>query len=211
MTVAVVSIAWGSGYAKYVDRWWNMVERLDPQPDEIIIAHHPDDPTGVEALPVELVECFDRSLPRMLNAAIAAAESDWIQQCPLDDFLSSDALQAIDRVRPDTDLIVVGAQSLANGGIWRGDFSTIWGSPSEYRMNHHCPIRRDLWERVGGFGDEHWCDWSFFLRAAKAGCTPEQVDMVTLGFDDTHAGRYSNLGGAAANEEIAALQRELRG
>ncbi len=40
---------------------------------------------------------------------------------------------------------------------------------------------------------------------------PEQVDMVTLGFDDTHAGRYSNLGGQAANDEIASLQMELRG
>lgn len=211
MSIAVISIAWGDRYAQFVQRWWAMVQRLDPQPTEVIVAHHPEDPTGVEDLPVTLVPCFDRSLPRMLNAAIERAESEWIQQCPLDDFLTADALQAIDRVKPNTDLIIVGAQSLETGGIWTGDFSSIWGPPSDYRMNHHCPIRRDLWKRAGGFGDEHWCDWAFFLRAAKAGCVPEYVDMVTLGFDDTHGGRYSNLGGQEANEEILRLQAELRG
>jgi hypothetical protein len=210
MSVAVVSIAWGDQYSQYAERWWDMVQRLDPKPDEVIIAHHPEDPTGVQDLPVTLVECFDRSLPRMLNAAISASRSDWIQQCPLDDFLMPNALEAVARVKPSTNLIIVGAQSLETGNIWMGDFGSIWGPPSDYRMNHHCPIRRDLWERVGGFGDEHWCDWGFFLRAAKAGCVFEHVDMVTLGFDDTHGGRYSNLGGAAADEEIRQLQAEIR-
>lgn len=187
-----------------------MAQALDPAPDEIIIAHHPEDATGVAQLPVTLIPCFDRSLPRMLNAAIAEAESEWIQQCPLDDLLTSNALEVLNHIRPDTDLVIPGAVSLATGNRWMGDFGTIWGSPSEYRMNHHAPIKKSLWTRVGGFGDEHWSDWGFFLRAAAAGCSPEYSDEVTLLFDDTHDGRYSNLGGEAANAEIRQLQERFR-
>lgn len=208
--IALVSIAWGDRYARFVPRWWDMAQALDPAPDEIVIAHHPDDATGVRDLPVTLVECYDRSLPRMLNAAFAATSATWVQQCPIDDLLTSDALEPVGMVAPETDLIVVGATSMSSGSTWMGDFSSIWGAPSGYRMNHHCPVRRDLWERAGRFGDEHWSDWGFFLRAAAAGCTPEHVERVTLLFDDTHDGRYSNLGGPAADEEIRLLQERFR-
>lgn len=210
MSIAVISIAWGDRYARFVPRWWEMVQALNPKPDEVVIAHHPEDATGVQELPVTLIPCFDRSLPRMLNAAIQASSCKWIQQCPLDDLLTVDALTVFDDIRPDTNLIIPGARSLNTGHTWMGDYGSIWGSPSEYRMNHHAPIRRDLWERVGGFGDEHWSDWGFFLRAAKAGVSPEYADRVTLLFDDTHDQRYSNLGGQAANEEIRVLQEQLR-
>jgi hypothetical protein len=208
--IALISIAWGDRYARFVPRWWEMAQRLDPAPDEIIIAHHPDDDTGVRDLPVTLVECMDRSLPRMLNAAINATTATWIQQCPLDDILTPDALQPTSLVRPDTDLIIVGATSMNSGATWMGDFGSIWGSPTGYRMNHHCPIRRDLWERTNGYGDEHWSDWGFFLRAAAAGCSPEYVDRVTLLFDDTHDGRYSNRGGIQADQEIRDLQQRFQ-
>lgn len=211
MSVAVVSVAWGDAYAQFVPHWWTCVELLNPAPDEIVIAHHPDDDTGVKDLPVTLVECAERSLPRMLNAAIQAAKSEWIQQCPLDDWLTPDALTILDDIDGNTDLIVAGAQSVRKAEIWMGDWETIWGPPPHYRMNHHCPFRKSLWERIGGYSDHHWCDWAFFLRADAASAVVEHRRKVTLMFgDDHHLARLSDLGGHLADAEIDALKRELR-
>ncbi len=210
MTTTVVSIAWGDAYAKFVPHWWSTVQRLDPAPDEIVIAHHPDDPTGVRDLPVRLVECRERNLGRMLNAAIHAASGDWIAQCPLDDTLTVDALSVTAGVAPETDLVVVGATSARSGTTWMGDWASIWKPPVDYRMNHHVPFKKSLWERVGGYTDHHWCDWAFFLIADSVGAHVQHVDKVTLTFGDDHAGaRLSDLGGHAANQEIDALKREL--
>lgn len=210
MTVALVSTVWGQKYRDFVPRWWAMANALDPKPNEIVIAHHPDELSGFENLPVRLVSCEVKALPAMLNAAIEVCESEWIQQCPIDDRLSPDALDVYADAPADADLIVVGASAIRAGVVWMGDFASIWGSPEQYRMNHHCPIKRDLWMKVGGFGAEHWCDWGFFLRADKAGCKPHHVNKVTLTYDDTHTGRYSNLGGQAADDEIRQLQASLR-
>lgn len=211
MSVALVTCAWGDGYAGYVDRWWHMACTLDPAPAEVIVAHHPDDPTGVERLPeqVRRVECRERSLSAMWNAAYGAATADWVQQCPLDDLLTSDALAVVDGLGDEVDVVVTGARSMRSGDVWLGDWGTIWADPTGYRMNHHAVVRREFFARVP-FGPEHWSDWGWFLRADAAGARVHHAGRVTLVFDDTHGGRYSNLGGSTADAEIEALKRALR-
>ena len=65
--VAVISIAWGNKYKHFVPSWYDHVQSLKIKPEEIIIAYHPDDDTGVEKLNVKLVKCSNKNHIKFKN------------------------------------------------------------------------------------------------------------------------------------------------
>ena len=187
-STSIVSMAWGNKYKPVVPRWWSYIEKIRIKPDEIVIAHHPEDDTGVEELlkhtdyNIKLVECYEREYPKMANAAIEATTSEWFIPAGFDDFLYPNALDFQKIVRPDAQ-IVLASREVTRDNIFLPkedpnyvkDFHKLmsptnsWSSLGEgfedHRVFHNSPIRKSLWEELGKYPDYIIADWAFFLIA----------------------------------------------
>ena len=189
-STSLITVAWGNQYKIVIPRWWHYIERIRIKPDEIIIAHHPDDDTGVKELVeqhkdynIKLVECYERNYAKMANTAIDAVTSEWFIPIGFDDFLYPNALDFQKIVRPDVDIVLASRdvtfdnifvetkeedftkfkkilQPIANWASVSGDFEG-------YRVFHNSPIRKSLWERLGKYPDYVIADWAFFLIALQ--------------------------------------------
>lgn len=206
-SVSIVSIAWGNKYKKFVPTWYSYIEKLKIKPSEIIIAHHPEDDTGVKELNVKLVECYDRSYSKMLNTAISNSTSEWFIQAPLDDFLLPNSLDFINFVEKDID-IVLNSRVTTKGDIHIGNWSSLERDMRDHRVCHTSPIKKSLWESIGGFPDYVLADWAFFLLAYKKNIKVKHWGEVTTlsNVDD------NSLGASAGKEEwnkIKKLRLEL--
>ena len=205
--VAIVSIAWGNKYKHFVPIWWDYIQSLKIKPDEIIIAYHPDDDTGVNDLDVKLVKCYERSYSKMLNAAIEQANSDWIIQCPLDDMLLPNALDFINFVEDDIEVILT-CRRTTNGDVHIGDWSSLAKNMEDHRVCHTSPIKKSLWTRLNGFPDYTLADWAFFLLAYKNSANVKHWgEITTLSYVDNNS-----LGAFEEDKswnEIKFLRKEL--
>ena len=194
--VAIISIAWGNKYKHFVPSWYDHVQALKIKPDEIIVAYHPEDDTGVENLNVKLVKCYERSYSKMLNAAIEQSNSDWIIQCPLDDMILPNALDFVNFVEKDIDVVLT-CRRTTKGDVHIGDWSSLAKKMIDHRVCHTSPFKKSLWEKVKGFPDYILADWAFFLLAYKENVKVKHWGEVTVlsNVDDNSLG--------ASNEEKA--------
>lgn len=207
-SVSIVSIAWGDKYKKFVPLWKKHIDSLKIKPDEIIIAHHPDDDTGVKNLDVQLVECYERSYSKMLNAAIEKSNSDWIIQCPLDDMILPNALNFVNFVEKDIDIVLT-CRRTTKGDVHIGDWSSLSRKMEDHRVCHTSPFKKSLWKRVNGFPDYVLSDWAFFLLAYKHNVKVRHWGEITIlsNVDE------NSLGASAGDTEwnkIKELRKELQ-
>jgi len=201
-STSIVSVAWGNKYKVVVPRWWSFIEKIRIKPDEIVIAHHPEDDTGVQQLlkhkdfNIKLVECYDRNYAKMANTAISATSSEWFIPAGLDDFLYANALDFQKIVRPEVD-IVLASREVTQDNIFvekeEKDFNKFnkllsktvsWHSLAEgfedHRVFHNSPIRKSLWEKLGQYPDYIIADWAFFLIAWQKKVKVQHWGAVTV-------------------------------
>jgi hypothetical protein len=202
-STSLITVAWGNQYKIVIPRWWHYIERIRIKPDEIIIAHHPDDDTGVRELVeqhkdynIKLVECYERNYAKMANTAIEAVTSEWFIPIGFDDFLYPNALDFQKIVKPDVD-IVLASRDVTRDNIFvetrEKDFKKFnrmlqptanWASLSkgfeDHRVFHNSPIRKSLWKRLGGYPDYIIADWAFFLIALQNNVKVQHWCAVTI-------------------------------
>ena len=202
-STSIISVAWGNQYKVVIPRWWSYIEKIRIKPDEIVIAHHPDDDTGVQDLlkhkdfNIKLVECYERNYAKMANTAIAATTSEWFIPAGLDDFLYPNALDFQKIVRQDVD-IVLASREVTHDNIFLSETdpnyvkkfrkllgpTNSWHSLSEgfedHRVFHNSPVRKSLWDRLGGYPDYIIADWAFFLLAWQQNVKVQHWGAITV-------------------------------
>jgi len=136
-----------------------------------------------------------------LNAAIDAADTDWVLFCGLDDEMLPDALTEIPEAEADGAEVLASGVRFSSGGTWMGRWEPhrLRSAPT---LPAHSPIRKSAWSRVGGFDEMHYHDWGLWLKFAKHNVRAFQGTKPTVVF---HAGENheTRSGARFANHEEA--------
>ena len=171
MTVGIVTTV--GTYYHHLPQWAASIKALHRQPDEVVIAASEPwrvwvslEDMGVD-LPGLRVLAVDGPflLSRFLNAAITAAESDWIAWIGVDDAYRPEALTGLDDC--PADVLVFGMQ-IDGKGVWHGGLLT--DSALYNPIPCGSPFRRALWQR-NPFNEDlaPYEDWAFWIAAHHAG------------------------------------------
>lgn len=154
--------------ATYGDRWWQELahERAFPSAHdqgahEIIVGHDTDLTIG----PVR-------------NALARKATGDWLCFLDADDELAPGYLDAMAQVGGENVLLTPAVRKV-NKGKWASP-PTFYPEVPLWQANWLVVgtlLRRDLFERVGGFNDEPhgFEDWTLWAKCWKAGARPVRV------------------------------------
>jgi hypothetical protein len=154
VSVTVVSCVYGS-FDVFVPRWKQAIAMLDPAPDDVIVAS----------------DKINRSCPWKhpqawhLNAAIFAAETDWVWIVDIDDCALPEALDGLDQVA---------------GDVWQMGYIRSDGReihiPNESALTAEgnlltagSAVRVDAFHRAGGFPDVAFQDWALWRRLQAIG------------------------------------------
>lgn len=159
MSVTLVSCVYGGTFHRFAPRWLEYVRKLNPKPDEIIVAGDAFIPIPTPGV-FTYVDC-DWKHPQAfyLNHAISKAKTDWVWILDIDDCAMPDALAGLDDVkadvwqmgyvRSDGEVYVPGETALVASGN-----ALVAGSA----------IRTESFRRVGGFRDVAFQDWDLWSR-----------------------------------------------
>ena len=209
----------GNPYSQFVSRWWDAVLAMDPAPAEIVVAHTDPEPLGLLArrseIPTVAVTIDEPDITVAVNAAVSAATQPWISGIGVDDRYCPDALAdlaAADAAGAD---ILVWNNREVGSHVWE----CYWNPDHLQNANTlagSCPVRRELWQRVGGYPRIGWSDWGFWLRCAAANAKAFHSARVGVDWDPgishaTFSGRsITKEQQQARNAELFAFAAELR-
>jgi len=172
-TVSLPLAIWGTGYAEFLPRWWDGVESLERQPDEIVCVA---DSNNYEALvescrgKARLIKYDGKDYADFWNKAIEECSSEWVAICNVDDKFLPQALNDIEKADAEgCNLICDSIQDKHNGSVypssWRPHaIATTW------TMVGAEPMKKSLWEAAGGFLSGYlFADWQLAMGMAKSG------------------------------------------
>jgi hypothetical protein len=192
-TISVVSAIWGLEYRQFVDRWWHSVVALERTPDQIVVITDEDNfdfiqsskPSGYEvALKIVPLD-NETTFHGYWDTAFRGGDMDWIVGLAIDDVFVSEALNDIDRADEEgCELVSDGCRFTDQPRIWKGYWNPVEMFHS-MTMPGAAPMRKDMYERLGGFPWEiYWSDWAFYMVCAKAGVKVFQSDLIRMIFDE---------------------------
>lgn len=188
--LSVIVPAWGepgNPYSRFVARWWAAVLAMTPAPAEVVVVHTAPEPLGILAaapagLSVKSVPITPTHMSDFGNAGVRAASQPWVSLIGVDDTYQPDALAGLAAADAAGADIMVWDQEELGSHVWR----CFWCPQTLQRANTlagSCPIRKSLWNRVGGAPDLGWSDWAFWLKAAAVGATAMHCGRVGVVFD----------------------------
>lgn len=187
----MVGLAWGTAYRDEVPGWWESVQALNPACDDIVIAHHPDDDSGVRELGCRLVECQTRTADAMANAAIQTIEDGWVAVLAMDDRFYPDAFACV----PDAEGfdVIANALRFMSHGIVNGSApERMHSDPFHNHVMGTSWFTKEIWERVGGYPDLYWSDWGFWWKCHLNGARWFKPAGVQVLVNDVRSGRLSS-------------------
>jgi hypothetical protein len=195
----IVSVAYGSNYAKFVPGWWDSIQKLEIKPKEIIIVHNPNDQTGVRDLPVTLIPNESNDITKMMNIGFQNAQTKWMGSLSLDDRYFPRALGDVNSAS-NFDIIGCTAISKKSGKFLKSDLSGLQTGSNQ--MLGFSFFTQELYYRVGGWPEIYWSDWAFWWLCLKAGasfCLPPGPHVLV---DDLSLERLSSDKNSQADLEM---------
>lgn len=172
-TVGLPLAIWGEGYSQFLERWWDGVESLERQPDEIVcVADRQNYDALVQASrgKAKLIRYDGKDYADFWNKAISECNTDWVAICNVDDKFLPQALNEIDKADAEGyNLICDSIQDKHDHSVhmssWRPDvISNTW------TMVGAEPMKKSLWEAAGGFLSGYlFADWQLAMGMAKSG------------------------------------------
>lgn len=226
-TISVLTAVWGDRYTQFIPNWWQAVETLQRQPDEIVIITdaankqpaEDNTPMRLKSITrvIAIVEPATLEFNDYWDLAFRTCSKDWLATCCIDDIFMPAALNAIDEAdQTGAEMVADSCALHPSGSIWHG----YWNADEMYNrmtMPGAAPMKKAMYERIGGF-DRHiyWSDWAFYMKAAKAGIKVHHTDIVRITFDEgaTHQTQSGRLLDPTirqrADAQIRAYSADLR-
>jgi hypothetical protein len=191
-TISVGCAIWGLEYRQFVNRWWDSVVALERTPDQIVIVTdkasfdfiQTSKPAGYDVA-LKIVVVDDLAFNEYWDRAYRECDMDWIANLAIDDVFLPEALNDVDRADAEgCELVADGCRFTDQSRIWKGYWNPVEIFDS-MTMPGAAPMRKDMYERVGGFPKEiYWSDWAFYMVCAKAGVKVFQSDLIRMIFDE---------------------------
>ena len=218
--ISVPLAVWGDGYADFFDQWYEGLENLGVQPDEIVLV---TDEKNVDILEGKTVRytVYQHYMKaadyRLWDYAVRKCHGDWIAFCNIDDQFLPNALDQIEEAdAAGCNLLVDSLIVKQTGHRWTGhwDPNTI---PQRFTMPGAEPMRKDLYIAAGGFDYRfQYPDWALAVNmVAKSLAKPFAAKTDRIIFDNG-ADRVTLSGGqqnpsvkAAGTAQVHELSKSL--
>jgi glycosyltransferase involved in cell wall biosynthesis len=164
---------WGQGYAQFLPKWFQAVESLEREVDEIVVVCDEANYAPVMCAVVS----FDKVRIRVeehkgysgyWNRAIDLCNSKWIAICNADDYFLPEALNEIDQADLE-ECNLICDHLLHKGTNTRQSASyNPQALSSSFTLMGANPMTKRLWEAAGGFPTGvRFADWGLALRMRK--------------------------------------------
>lgn len=214
MTVAVVCVAYGERYRRFLPQWCENIRALQREPEQIVIAT--DDVEGCEVMvdwlpgmSIVLTSVEPIVHPQVcINDAIRETDTEWICKMDVDDIIYPHALNTLDDCDADVYMfgIRLGHTNLAARHVTRYD---VMRTPHNLVFSGS-PFRRSIWEKAP-YQDMICEDWRFWIDAAHNGARFQASPSIDYEYV-IHGENISQRGDIAAWErEVRAYQMSLMG
>lgn len=175
MTIAVVTVAYGAPYRKFLTGWGQAINALTTKPNEVVVAT--DCPVEAIDRLAELsvphttirVQGQHKNHPQWyVNQAIAVTSTDYVIKMDADDRFFPHALDNVEEHGADVVAlgIQVGDVQLPSRPVTAHNILTC----SENLVFSGSAFRRWVWE-AAPFRDMIYEDWAFWIEAAKNNAT----------------------------------------
>ena len=174
MSVALITVAVGADFQKFLPQWANAASQLETTPDEIIIVGDP--------LPEQIRDAIDMHLPRWIwmrgkgswkrhpqilaNEAIAFSRSEWICKIDADDLILPHALNPLENWEADVCMFGISVNGERNLIPQPLTARQLLASPHN-PLFAGSPFRRAIWQQTPGFQDMIYDDWAFWRGCAR--------------------------------------------
>jgi len=181
---------WGKGYAEFLPRWWEGVQALERQPDEIVITY---DQANEDAVVNSVPEGYKPKLilaanfstyAQYWNCAITALTTDWFSICNVDDKYFPQALNEIDEAEAaGCNLITDRIKDLDGGRVhksrWNGrQVGVAW------TMVGAEPMRLSLFHDAGRFPEGfRFIDWALAMKMYWVGVKAHDSEIIRILYD----------------------------
>lgn len=121
-----------------------------------------------------------RSIKDGFNYAISKAKSDWVCSfCDDDWFIEEKLSRLLGEIRSgryiNKDIIHFKVQT-ENGFTWGADNFTIEGLRETNQIPHGSFIRKEFFDKIGGYKTDCGSDWNLWIRAMEAGARFENFE-----------------------------------
>jgi glycosyltransferase involved in cell wall biosynthesis len=190
-SISIILAIWGQGYAQFLPQWFEAVETLERDFDEIVIVC---DERNINHVLTSIkdfskvrirVENYEPEYANYWNRAVDLATSKWIAFCSADDYFLPQALNEIDAADE------AGCNLLIDHLLHKDSSqrqSAFWDEAElnfNFRLMGANPQTKSLWEAVGGFPTGfQFPDWGFALRLKKSGLVkPFQASTDRIVYD----------------------------
>lgn len=137
------------------------------------------------------------------NRLIQSARCEWIAILDDDDMLKANHLEVLLENSHGADIVA----SYAEGPGYTRWYNVPF-DPENLKLGnnvgHNALIKKDLFDRIGMFGDEHGYDWTFWARAYAAGAKFVVVPTVTWVYriDNSWDHESKDVSGLKATREM---------
>lgn len=185
--LTLFSASWGTEYwSKYGYDWYQSVENLDPQPAHVIVATDRKLPLGSGYQQIDVREPYHWEA---FNAAVEAAETEWVAGLAIDDRLPPDAFVDIDMSGDVEASFSVDSE----GRVYKPDnhkWSRIMGA-EWYPLSGYQIVKRDVWMRHP-LRPVVWADWIQALEWRAAEIQVKFTERVRH-YYTCHPGQHSRV------------------
>jgi hypothetical protein len=209
LVITVVSCVWGDYADRYLERWWDGLQALDPQPAEIILST--DRKLDVPVRQIVTPNRGEWAYNARWNEGIAAVETAWVGVLGFDDTYLPGVFAGLPSA-DEADVWMVGYRCDAIGDhipppMTGEEFVARRDNPSCYAS----PFTRRMWEIVGGFRDIAFSDWALLRDIALAGGRFVHSGKFGIQYNWHHDTSMSGANAAKLTEHLdAARVTELR-
>lgn len=189
-TVGLPLAVWGTGYSEFLPRWWEGVQSLTRQPDEISITYDQSNEAAVlssipEGYSPKLLLSQDFSTyAQYWNSAINGLTTDWFSICNVDDKFFPQALDEIDAAEASgCNLITDRIKDLEGGRIYKSKWNGRQVGVA-WTMVGAEPMRLSLFHAAGGFPEGfRFIDWALAMKMYLVGVKAYDSNIIRIIYD----------------------------
>lgn len=222
VTIGIPLGIWGDGYASFLSRWWEGIDSLEVQPDEIVIVTDQKNFRSVlqqsQGRPVWIVQEDHKDYAGYFNRAIELLQTDWIAMCNVDDYFLPGALNELQKADDEgcnliCDHLIHKDTNVVQSASWHPE-----QLDHSFTLMGCNPMTKHLWQASGGFPEGiRFVDWGLAIRMRETGlvrafyASTKRI-VYDVGYDRLTMSGASLDGESRSkgNAEIRALVESLR-
>lgn len=178
-------------FDRFVEAWWRAIEKMNPQPDEIVICATIGNACKILEVPLFAKQRTtiiyvnsDEPVSTYLNTAVEHCNGKWISWVGIDDLPLESLFSRVNAADEKKSDIVLSGIKTTSGQVIYSNWEQLVESTSNTVMSNTV-CTKDLWKKAGGYPDIYFNDWGFWLYCYSLKPKILKTKLITMLFNDS--------------------------